>query len=175
MSHIKPTQSNTDLKREIARLKLQITYWKRRVAEIEAKIGATLPVLTLSFKQKPVHLIVHAGAALAQAADVIEFVANMPPPYVKERNRGHVARLHRIGLGAREAVGLKSDELAERFGTTRMHLCHALGRSAKTSHLGFVTAAGIDALRDRAPEFCSWIEREAFPEVIKRFGKGGAS
>lgn len=42
-------------------------------------------------------------------------------------------------------------------------------------NIGVVTPLGIETLRDRAPEFCAWIEREAFPQVIERFGKGGAA
>ena len=143
MSHTKPTLSITELKRENARLKMQVTHWKRRVADIEAKLGLTLPVLALNFKGKPVRLIVHDGAPLAQAADVLEYISGATKRYKGRKGPGYIDRLRNIGLGAREAIGLRSDNLAERFGTTRMHLCHVLGRSTKTSDLGFVTALGI--------------------------------
>lgn len=175
MQSSKSTKTNAELKREIAGLKLQVTHWKGRVAAIEARLAVTLPILSLQFDGKPVRLIVHQSKPLVQAADVIEHLAGVPKKYPGRRGPGFIDRLRRAGLGAREAVGLKSDELADNFGTTRMHLCHALGRGAKTSDLGFVTALGIETLRDRAPEFCAWVEREAFPAVITRFGKGGAA
>lgn len=117
------------------------------------------------------------GKPVVLADDVIAAIPGVPRPEKRGEREYAVAiqRLRRLKLGEREAFSLLRRDLAHQLGITERSMSECLGVATRSHFIGVVTPLGIETLRDRAPEFCAWIERDAFPEVIKRFGKGGAA
>lgn len=163
---------------ENARLKRRITQLNILVAELEAKIGgASLPILDENFGGHTVKLILRAGMPLVLADSVI-----LQLPYVPDSRRKRfpgetaaVERLRVFGMGLRDLISIPRSELTDAFRTSPRTLCHTLGVSTKSQWIGFVTPIGLDGIKQHAPKFCSWVETVAFPKVIERLGKGGAS
>lgn len=177
MSDTKKPITITELQREIARLKIQVSYWEARYTEAAAALGIKLPVLDLAYQDQKVRVFLLKGAPFVFAADVLAQLPRAPEARTRTNKKGPqiTNRLRRLGLGQREVNGLNAADVAKEWATTERYVCAALGASTKTRWIGAVTPVGIETLRDRIPGFCSWVESKAFPAVIERFGKGGAS
>jgi len=170
------TRSTTnELKREITRLRAQVSYWQANYTEAIAALDAKLPALTLDYHNGKVRVFLFQGVPFVFAGDVLAQLPNAPRRASTQKGPQTTQRLRGLGLGSRELNGLNAVDVAKAWGTTERYICSVLGLSRKAHWFGAVTPLGIETLRDRAPEFCSWVEREAFPAVIKRFGKRGAS
>jgi len=175
MSHTKPTIA--ELTAQVARLEHRNLYLSGRLAEAEEKLGTAAPILTEIFHDHPVRLMIWMDHPYVFANDVVKLIKDLPRAYVSRGRPITMAhsRFLRLGLGHREIQALGRSQLAASWSLTERNISRAFGVSTRAHFLSFITSIGIETLRDRAPEFCGWIEREAFPKVIERFGKGGAT
>jgi len=173
MSQTKPTAD--ELKRQITRLEVQVSYWQKKYAEIETELGIKLPVLSLDYYNRKVRIFLLQGIPFVFAGDVLAQLQNAPRRASTKKGPQTTRRLRGLGLGGRELNSLNAADVAKAWGTTERYICSALGLSRKAHWIGAVTPLGIETLRPHASEFCSWLEREAFPAVSERFGKGDAS
>jgi len=173
----KPKHTIESLTAETNRLR-QLNRWLTdKLEEAESLLGVSAPVLILRFKDHEIRALLNEGTPVILADDVVDFIPDAPEEYRHGEARYPVAvqRLRRLHIGAREAISLRRADVASSLGMTERSLSKLLGVPTRAHWIGFVTPLGIESLRDRAPEFCAWVEREAFPAVIERFGKGGAA
>lgn len=171
MSNTKSNPTTAALKLEIGRLEQQLTYWKRRVAELEAILATKLPVVVDRFDGKDVHITLLEGEATVLVDDVTPHIPGIERVKVSPRGR-EGQRMRSAGLGAREMRTVNAEHLSHAWRTSYRHMCAALGKSTHARQFSFITPLGIESLRDRAPKFCKWVETEAFPKAIEQLAGG---
>lgn len=166
----KPKHTIESLRAEVERLRNANNWLAKKLSEAERLLGVSAPLLTLQFDGRPVRLFVENGVPVALADDVIALIPDAPKPQRRSQRTYTVAiqRLRALKLGAREAFSVRRRDLSMRLGITERSLSESLGVSTRSHMIGVVTPLGIASLKTRAPEFCAWIEREAFPAALER-------
>lgn len=169
----RPKHTIESLRAEVKRLRNSNNWLAEKLAEAERMLGISAPLLTLDFDGRPVRLIVENGEPAVLADDVIAFIPNAPKPQSRGQHTYTVAvvRLRRLQLGAREVFSIRRRDLSARLGMSERSLSASLGISTRSHMIGVVTPLGIKTLKTRAPEFCAWVEHEAFPKALAQLSK----
>ena len=173
----KPKHTIESLKARVEYLQQLNAWLSEKLAEAEHRLGVAAPVIRLEYDGHLIRSLVVNEQPVVFADDIIALIPGAGKPTRRGQRTfvNSVQRLRRIKLGAREVISLFRRDLARNLGMTERALSASFGVSTRTHFIGVVTPLGIESLHRRAPEFCAWVEREAFPQVIARFGKGGAS
>lgn len=171
---MKPSEKRIEeLEREIGRLHGVIRNVNARLAAAESKAGTSIPVLSEKRGKHTIRVLLYQDRPVLLADDVAKILR--ADGVITGRKLAATQELYRLKLGASEVLSLRRSELAEYWGVTGRTLSGLVAVSVRSQFVGLVTERGIESLKWRAQKFCAWVEREAFPAVIERFGKGGAS
>lgn len=149
-----------------------------KLTRLAGAIAGELPVLSLTYADAPVRFIWFKGEPLVLAKDVFARL----PTSTWRRRRGGFGELstrqkaNQLGFSGRgEFLSLWRADIARELVTADRLVSDALGLPRQGQQIAFLSPAALPKLKARKRAFFQWLSAEAFPAVVERFGKGGAS